>query len=155
MKFTVEIDIELPRQRVIELFDDPDNLSRWMPGLVSHELTAGEPGQVGARSRLIVQTGKRHVEMVETITARNLPDEISGTLDAPGVHNVIRNRFIELSPSRTRWISENAFELRGLMRGLGLLLRSELPRQSRLYLEAFKAFAEDGVELTTPPPTPP
>jgi hypothetical protein len=44
-EYTVEIEIALPRHRVIELFDNPNNLVRWQTGLQSVEHISGEPGQ--------------------------------------------------------------------------------------------------------------
>jgi len=35
MKYEIEIDISLSRNKVIELFDNPDNMSKWQPGFVS------------------------------------------------------------------------------------------------------------------------
>jgi len=32
MKYTSEVTINLPRDRVVELFDDPDNLPKWQKG---------------------------------------------------------------------------------------------------------------------------
>jgi uncharacterized protein YndB with AHSA1/START domain len=37
MKYTCEITIDRPRARVIELFDNPENLKQWQPELVSFE----------------------------------------------------------------------------------------------------------------------
>lgn len=37
MKYRTEITIDLPREQVIEIFDDPDNLPKWQPGLGSFE----------------------------------------------------------------------------------------------------------------------
>jgi len=42
MKCTVQIDIDLPREQVIQLFDDPDNLAKWQKGLLSFEHLSGE-----------------------------------------------------------------------------------------------------------------
>lgn len=95
MQYTTEVMINLPRQRVIELFDDPDSLQKWQPGLKSFEHLSGEPGQPGSKSKLVYDMNGRKIEMIETITRRDLPDEFSGTYDAPGVHNVIVNRFYE------------------------------------------------------------
>ena len=61
MKYSSELDIELPRQRVIELFDDPENLPKWQPGLRSFELVDGEEGQPGAKSRLVYDMDGRRV----------------------------------------------------------------------------------------------
>ena len=35
MKYSCTIDIHLPRERVIALFDDPANLKRWPPRALS------------------------------------------------------------------------------------------------------------------------
>ena len=94
MKYTLETEIHLPREEVIKLFDNQENCFKWQEGLQSFEHVSGEPGQPGAKSRLVYQMGKRRIEMMETITARNLPDEFRGTYDAKGVHNIVENRFI-------------------------------------------------------------
>ena len=67
MKYTVHVDLDLPRSRVIELFDDPDNLYKWLRGLQAFEPLSGEPGQPGAKSRFTIKSGGRDIEMVETI----------------------------------------------------------------------------------------
>ena len=67
MKYEVETTIDLPRERVIELFDNPDNLPKWQPTLQSFELISGESGQPGAKSRLVYLEDGREIEMIETI----------------------------------------------------------------------------------------
>ena len=147
MKYTVSIDLELPREKIVALFGDPQNMPKWQEGLQSFEPLEGRPGQPGARSRLVFQMGKRRIEMVETITERDLPEVFSGTYDTKGVHNVVRNRFVELSPQRTRWESENEFRFQGAMRIIGLLFGSSFPKQSLKYMQDFKAFAEEGRDV--------
>lgn len=44
MKYELEITINLPRERVIELFDNPDNLKKWQEGLQSFSHRSGTPG---------------------------------------------------------------------------------------------------------------
>ena len=46
MKYSVVCDINLPRDKVIELFDNPDNLPKWMDRLAKFERLSGngEPG---------------------------------------------------------------------------------------------------------------
>jgi uncharacterized protein YndB with AHSA1/START domain len=38
MKYTVSIEIALPRERVVQLLADPAQLPKWLRGLVLHEL---------------------------------------------------------------------------------------------------------------------
>ena len=96
MKYNCEIEIDLPLNRVIELFDSTENLYKWQPGLISFEHLSGEPGQVGAKSKLQYKMGKREIEMIETITERKLPDELSCTYDAKGVFNIVFNKIFRI-----------------------------------------------------------
>lgn len=147
MKYTVHVDLDLPRSRVIELFDSPDSLYKWLRGLQEFEPLSGVPGRVGAKSRFTIKSGGRDIEMIETITKRELPDEFCGTYDAKGCHNIVNNRFIELSPDQTRWESENVFEFQGFMKVIGFLFKGSFPKQSLKHMEDFKRFAEDGTDV--------
>jgi carbon monoxide dehydrogenase subunit G len=144
MKYTNEIVIDLPREKVIEKFDNVDNMKYWMPGLVSFEPIEGKPGQTGAKSRLVFQMGRRRIEMVETITKRALPDEFSGTYEANGVWNAQANRFQPEGEGKTRWISETEFRFSGFMRIIGFLMPGAFRKQSARYQVHFKEFAETG-----------
>ena len=148
MKYTVHIDIDLPRNRVIELFDDPANLPKWQKGLLSFEHLSGESGQPGAKSKLVFQMGKGKMEMIETITKTNLPNEFDGTYSAPGVFNIVKNRFIMIHENCTRWESENEFQFTTLMmKCVGFFMKSAFPKQSMVYLKDFKGFAENGIDV--------
>jgi hypothetical protein len=146
MQYVTSIAIDLPRTRVIELFDDADNLPKWQRGLLSFEPISGEPGSVGSRSRLVFQMGKRQMEMIETITRRDLPDAFDGTYDIEGTHNIVQNRFYEVGPNQTLWESHNVFEFGSWpMKLIGLVFPGMFKAQSMKYAEDFKAFAERGV----------
>ncbi|MEQ8714339.1 MAG: SRPBCC family protein [Cyclobacteriaceae bacterium] len=143
MKFTQEIEIEKPIDTVITLFDNPDNLDKWMEGLESFEPLSENPGQPGAKSRLKFKMGKREIEMIETITVRNLPEEFSGTYEAKGVFNIVKNKFVKLSENKTRYITENEFQLKGFMKLMGFIMPSAFKKQSMKYMVAFKQFVEN------------
>lgn len=142
MKFKQRIEINLPREKVIELFDNPDNMKHWQPGLVSFENISGTPGEVGTKSLLKYKMGKRDVEMIETITKRDLPDEFSGTYEAKGVWNEVKNYFIETSPNKTEWVSENEFKFNGFMKIIGLVMPGTFRKESYKYMKLFKEFTE-------------
>lgn len=142
MKYTSEIEINKPVDKVIELFDNPDNLDKWMEGLQSFEPISGTPGQVGAKSRLKFKMGKREIEMIETITVRNLPYEFSGTYEAKGVFNIVKNKFIALPDNRTKYVSEQEFQFKGFMTIIGFLMPGMIKKQSMKYLTDFKSFVE-------------
>ena len=142
MKYTNTIEINLPRNRVIELFDNPDNMKHWQPGLISFTHQSGQPGQVGAKSVLKYKTGKREVEMIETVLKRDLPHEFSGTYEMQGVFNAIQNYFREQSPEVTVWESQSEFTFKGLMRFLAPLMKNSFKKQSLDFMQRFKSFAE-------------
>jgi len=142
MKFTQSIEINLPREKVIELFDNPDNMKHWQPGLISFENISGILGEVGTKSLLKYKMGKRDVELIETITNRNLPDEFSGTYEAKGVWNEVKNYFTEISRNKTKWVSESEFKFSGFMKIMGLVMPGAFKKESYKYLKLFKEFAE-------------
>ncbi|MDJ0645438.1 MAG: SRPBCC family protein [Flavobacteriaceae bacterium] len=149
MKYSNEIEIDLSRERVIELFDNADNLSKWQPDLISFEHISGEPGKVGAKSRLKYDMGKKggKVEMIETIVKNDLPEEFHGTYEAPGVFNQMQNYFTEVSPGKTKWKSDTFFKFSTFkMKLFGFLMPGAFKRQSYKFMENFKSFAEASSE---------
>jgi carbon monoxide dehydrogenase subunit G len=142
MKYAAEIEINKPIDKVIELFDNPDNMYKWMKGLQSFEHISGTAGQPGAKSRLKFKMGKKDIEMVETILVRNLPDEFTGTYEVKGVFNIVKNRFTKIDEHTTRYITEQEFQFKGLMKFMALLMPGAFKKESMKHLVNFKNFAE-------------
>lgn len=143
MKYTVETDINVPIDRVIELFDNEENLKKWMMGLESTEHLSGEKGQVGAKTKMIFNWGKRKSEMIETITSKDLPDDLSGTYEMNGTLNIQKNSFQKLNEHSTRWVSHAEFQFSGLgMKIMAALMPGLFKKQSRKFADSFKEFAE-------------
>ena len=143
MRYQTELIIKVPRARVIELFDSFDNLKKWQKGLISHEHISGEAGEPGAKTKLVYDMGKRRMEMLETIITRDLPDEFSGTYDARGVHNIVRNYFHDEGDT-TRWVLDSDFRFHGWMRLMSLFMPGSMfKKQTRQTMEDFKAYAEN------------
>lgn len=142
MTYTVDIVINLPRGKVVALFGNPDNMTKWQPDLVSFEHLSGDLGQVGAISKLVYKMGKRDVEMLETITTRDLPSELSRTYEAKGVFNLISNRFEEIDKNTTKWVAANEFKFSGFMRLMGIFMRGGFPKHTLKMMNQFKNFAE-------------
>ena len=142
MKYTNEIIINADRAKVVELFDNPNNMDKWQPGFISMELVSGESGKPGAKSKLKYKMGKREIEMIETITERNLPETFSGTYEAKNVWNDVQNHFEELPDGKTKLWAESEFKLSGFMKVMGWLMPGAFKKQSQKYLEYFKEFVE-------------
>ncbi|GLP95013.1 SRPBCC family protein [Paraferrimonas sedimenticola] len=143
MKYQLQMEINLPRARVIELFDNQDNLHHWQPELKRFTHLSGNPGEVGAKSELIYLMGKREITMIETITLKDLPDRFAGTYETKGMWNSVDNQFIETSPESTLWKFDTEFRCEGvMMRLMAWLMPSSFKKQSLLFMQRFKDFAE-------------
>jgi hypothetical protein len=158
MKNTVSLEIALPRERVAQLLADPEHLPKWLRGMVLHEPVTGEHGQVGTRSRVVMQMGQQKFEGTETITRREPVDlhaipkdtvvHFERELVAEGMWNATRDRLIETGPETTLWVSENEYRFdSAAMRLLGPLMSISFRRQSLKHMRDFKAFAEHGTDV--------
>jgi hypothetical protein len=158
MKYTVSIEIALPRERAVQLLADPANFPKWLRGLVSHEPISGAPGEVGTKSRVVLQMGQQKVECIETVTRREpadlrqIPKESVVHFDreivGEGMWSVQRDRFTEAGPEKTLWESDSEFRFSGLlMRLMGRLMPGAFRKQSHGHMQDFKAFAEEGKDV--------
>jgi hypothetical protein len=158
MKYTVSMEIALPRERVAQLLADPEHLPKWLRGLVLHEPLSGVHGQVGTTSRVVMQMGQQRFEGIETITRRE-PVDLHGIPREGVVHfereivgggtwSAVRDRLTEAGPQRTLWQSENEYRFSGLLtRLVGLLMPGAFRKQSLQHMQDFRAFAEHGKDV--------
>ncbi|GAA1657715.1 SRPBCC family protein [Actinoplanes couchii] len=155
MKYTVSLEIGVPRDRVVQLLSEPEHLPYWLRGLVSHEPVNGVHGQVGTESRVVLRMGQQQFEATETITRleRDAPDGIvryDRELTGAGMWNAARERLIETGPATTLWESENEYRFDSLpMRLGGFLMTGAFRKQSLQHMRDFQAFAENGTDVRT------
>jgi hypothetical protein len=158
MKYTVSIEIAMPRDEVAQLLADPAHLPKWLRGMVLHEPLSGAHGHVGTRSRIVMQMGQQKFEGTETITRRepeDLRDIPTGSvvhfereIVGPGMWSVVRDRLTAAGPDTTLWVNENEYRFSGLMmRLVGLLMPGAFRKQSLQHMQDFKAFAEQGKDV--------
>lgn len=157
MRFTVSIEIALPRERVLQLLEGPAHRPKWLRGLVSHEPVHGADGQVGTESRVVFRSGQQTMECTETITRRepaNLHEVPSDRvvhfereIVADGMWSAARERLTESGPESTLWVSENEYRFTGPMRWAAPFMRGAFIKQSRQHMQDFKAFAEHGTDV--------
>lgn len=149
MRYKTEIEVDLPREALLELLSNPEQMVHWQQGLLSFQPLSGEPGQEGAQMELQYQMGKRRLVMVETVLKRNFPEEYHLTYDAKGVHNIQKNYFEALGTGRSRWISESEFQFSSFpMKLMGMFMPGAFRKQSRAAMQAFKEFAETGASIS-------
>ncbi len=149
MKFSCSVDIDLPVEKVVELFDNTDNMLKWQTGLLSFEHLEGEPGQPGAKSKLVYQNGNKTFALFEHITVRNLPEEFSGYYDHVAMRNSMKNSFVSLDENKTRWNTEIEYEFKTTMwKVMSLFMKPMFKKQTLGFMENFKKFAETGESVT-------
>ena len=144
MKLSFDLTLEKSRADVWKSFDNPDNLKKWQPTLVSFEPVSGTPGQPGAVSRLTYEEGGRTIILTETITERRHPDLFAGTYESSMGTNIIRNSFTEISPGRTRWMVESEFTCHGFLKLLAPFMKGMLARRVKADVGRFKTKLEAG-----------
>jgi len=79
MKYTVSIEIAKPREEVAQLLADPAHMPKWLRGLVLHEPLSGVHGQVGTKSRVVMQMGQQKFEATEQTRTENVIESYNYT----------------------------------------------------------------------------
>jgi hypothetical protein len=142
---TPTIQINLPINKVVELFMDKSNFKEWKKDFISYEHISGIPGEVGAVTKLV----SKRVTMFETITSKNFPAEIIEEYEHKrGVKTVMvhkaSNRFISIAENRTLFEVEMAIiKVDGFLLKLMMKLMAGAGRKyAQDQLNQFKVFAE-------------
>jgi len=150
MKFQCHVDINSPRDKVIELFDNPANMHHWQDGFVSFEPKDGIPGEQGSTATIKYKMNNRDIILLETITKRDLPHEISGTYLFKEGANSMRNLFERLPNGGTRYTAEvdyyqiNSFMMKIMMRFTPGVFKKQVMK----WMVQFKNFVEGHVHKT-------
>lgn len=148
MKYSTEIIIEKPLDEVVKKMDSADNMKHWQEGLINAEHVSGTPGKFGAKMKLHYDFGKRKMELIETITKQNLPEEFHATYNTKGVYNIQQNYFKSTEEGYTKWVCENEFQPTNLvMNAMLFLMPGAFKKQTKKYMSNFKNFAEKGISV--------
>jgi len=140
MKFSCHVDINEFRARVVELFDDPNNLDKWQDGYKGYEHISGEHLEPGAKYRIYYEK----FELIETLMIRNLPLEISGFYEHKHMDNTMVNRFIELPNGYTRYEAEIEYTRisHPFMKLMSWIAPGMFKKQVMKWMVQFKEFVE-------------
>ncbi len=142
MRYTCNVTIDQPIEELIKIFDNPDTLKEWMPGLEKIEHLSGTPGKPGAESNLhFLHKGKKMV-LKEIIKKNDLPADFTAEYISHMGYNQVTISFEALSEGQTKYQSDNYFEFKGVMKYLSWAMKGMFKKQSMIYLNAFKAYAE-------------
>lgn len=143
MKYTSEITINLPREQVISLFDNQDNMFKWMEGLKKITPLTKQQGEIGSRMEMYFETGKRKLHIVETILEKNLPSNMSFKYNSIGMENIVHISFSPIEGNKTKYQTESIYKFKGIFKLMSFFASKMIKKQSYKHLVDFKQFAEN------------
>ena len=144
MKFKLETLINKPRMAVWQAFDNVENMHRWQPALIHHELMNGTSGQPGAVSKLTYKEGEREFSLIEKVTYRDEPNQLDGRYENDFADNTIKNKFIEQGQDQTLWVIETEFKFKTLlMKVMGNVLKKNYIKRTERDTQRFKEMVEE------------
>lgn len=148
MRYTKEIKVNVPIDEFVQKLDNIDNLKHWQRGLISAEHISGDLRLFGDKMRLIYRFGSRTLEITETITKRNLPNEFHANYKSKTSQNLQQNFYKKTNDGFTMWTSHNEFvPLNFKMRLILFFMPNAFKTQSVTYMQDFKNFAENGISI--------
>ena len=148
MLYTTEIIVKVPLDSFVKKMDNIDNMKHWQRGLQSTEHISGNPGELGSKIKLNYKYDKREMEIIETITKNDFPNEFCAAYNTKGMNNLQKNYFSETADGFTKWVSINEFiPLSFSMRTMLFLMPRAFKKQSLKYMQDFKNFAEKGISV--------
>jgi len=148
MKFSCSVLIDLPREKVITLFNNPNNMSHWQDGFVRLENINGTHGDVGSKNKITYDQKGKEMILIETLKVYNLPYEISGSYEHKMMDNEMQNLFTEVSPTQTRWVANIHYtRMKSFLKVIAFINPSMFKKQVQKWMDQFKAFAETGISI--------
>ena len=144
MRNQYEIKINQPREHLVELFLDPENLSKWQPSLIGFkQMSSGDRFAFGAKSKLTHKVFWRNIEIIKTITIHNHPNKFCSTYVTDAISYSVENKFYERNEDKTIWMlnleitSSNA-----LLKLITIFMPELLEKKIQAFMNQFKDFAE-------------
>ena len=141
MNYTVKQTINIPREKMLVLFEDLEFMKKWQDGFKSLDVIEGQPGTVGSKSRLVYEMRGKNTEMIETIIHKALPDRFDFLYEAKGVTNWANNTFVAQA-YKTLWIAEHSFKFTGFMAFMSKFMKGAFVKQTSKDMLSFKKHAE-------------
>ena len=144
MKFTCSVEINLPIEEVVRLYDNPDNLIEWQDGFVAIESISGNSGEEGAKSKMVYMMRDQEMEIIETIKVNNLPEEKTGEYAHKHMVNTMTTRFKEISAHITLYEADVEYTkfIGFVPKMMAFLMPGVFKKQTQKWLNQFKKFAE-------------
>ena len=113
-----------------------------MPGLVKIERISGEPLVVGSKTSFTSEHKGKDFVIEETVLESKLPSSVKFEYNSKMGYNTVEIVFEETDANTTRQVGHNYFEMKGFMKLAAPLMKGMFKKQSMLYMDGFKEYAE-------------
>lgn len=141
MKYSVETEIDLHRDGVVDLLTDHEKRRHWQAGYKRSEPIEGTPGTVGATTKLTFQVGPQDFDMIETILLRDLPHSYSVSYVSSQSASISQSTFTELADNRTLWRVDMEIKVNGVQKILAFLRPDTFRMQTEALMQNFANYA--------------
>jgi len=143
MKYTCQIKINAPLDKVINLWQDESNFKYWQDGFESITHLEGIPHTTDAKAKILLND-KQRIELIETIISNNLPTEKVALYEHVHMTNTQTTRFEVIDNQTTLYISEVEYIQfnNWMIKLIAKLFPGKFKAQSEKLMIQFKVFAE-------------
>ena len=142
MKYTTEIEIHAPIEKVAALLGDHEQMKKWLPELQSYKPISGKPREVGTKTELEINKGGQ-MQITETILEIDFPYRFAVHYETAGVSLIIDNQLQRSTPMLTRYILSHHFKFSGVLKIATALMKAAFVTHSEQIMKNFKAVAEE------------
>jgi carbon monoxide dehydrogenase subunit G len=141
MKYTTEIKINAPVEKIAELLGDHEQMKKWLKELESFENIEGKPKEEGTKTKLNVNVAGG-MEVTETVMVAQFPNRFATHYEMQGGTFVADSKLEPMGEETTRYILEHKFEFSGPLKLITSMLKPAFIRHSERIMSEFKTLAE-------------
>lgn len=141
MKYTTEVKIDAPIEKVAELIGDHQKMKYWIKELTSYAAVSGTPRQEGAKTKLRLNLGGG-VDVLETLLKVDFPRRFITKYELPQGSLTVTISF-ETDGKGTTYNIDHAFEFKGMLKIGTALVKPAFIKHSERMMEDFKKMVEN------------
>jgi hypothetical protein len=142
VKYEAQVTVNRPLHETFLLFNDPRQITEWIPEVKKMEIVDAKAGMVGTKIKMLLENKGKKMEMTETITAWEENHRTAFQFDAMGMLKINDITFTGDSASTTIHASYFCQGSNPFYRSLFSFFKSKFMEIDYKYLQQFKTFAE-------------
>tara|TARA_B100000508_G_C11448020_1_gene272482 strand:+ start:1191 stop:1646 length:456 start_codon:yes stop_codon:yes gene_type:complete len=144
MKFNCSIVIDLPKEKLVSLWQDESRFPHWQKGFKSKQLIQGNKGEKDAVSEIVLDFKGKDMILKETVVENQLPDYKKVYVAHKHMCNFLTDQFESKGEHQTVWTAEVEYTqfIGFLPKLMAKFFPSMFKKQVQKWLDDFKHYAE-------------